>query len=113
MIFGKKRKMIDVRELQKRGVVRIPKREVQVNTNDEGFVDLNTSSNTTDFDFNSPTENSKEGTYTKREIDEKIINLDNKIYKIEQRLELIERKLGISDVSIQGNTNSSGSLIGW
>ena len=40
MIFRKKMKMIDIRELQKRGVVRIPQKDIVVPTNNEGFIEL-------------------------------------------------------------------------
>lgn len=126
MLFRKKRDMVDVRELQRRGVVRIPKNEVVVPTNKEGFVELGSSgkigalsgggekkvSNASFFGYNksSQTVSSSSSTesYTKREVDSRMIDLDNKLYKIEQRLELIERKLGL------GSSSSSGDgLIGW
>jgi hypothetical protein len=109
MLFKKKKRMIDVRELQKRGVVRIPKKDIVVPTNREGFVEFGTngkptqqtSTSTTNSDLfgfaniaSSPS-TSSDG-YTKREADAKIIELDNKIYKIEQRIELLEKKLDIN-----------------
>jgi hypothetical protein len=89
MWFGKK-KMVDVRDLQKRGIVRIPKNEDVVSSNRGGFVDLRDSrlKKTT---FSTETEG-----YNKKEVDEKIIELDNKIYKLEQRVELLERKVGVN-----------------
>jgi hypothetical protein len=40
MIFKKKVGMVDIRELQKRGVVRIPRKNIIVPRSSEGFVDL-------------------------------------------------------------------------
>ena len=110
MIFGKKKRMIDVRELQRRGVVRIPKRDIVILTDQNGFIEFGiktkpTSETTTEtsspsefVDFlgrsNSaaavpqPTENRLES--------ERITELDNKIYKLEQRIELLERKLDVN-----------------
>ncbi|MCH7850140.1 MAG: hypothetical protein IH845_00675 [Nanoarchaeota archaeon] len=138
MIFKKRKGMIDLRELQKRGVVRIPRRDIIIPTNSDGFVELkgttknnpSTSENSTKpssnnfFNFleSSPTEpamdsftpessnnfsNQIDG-YDKREVDEKIVNLDNKIYKLEQRLELVERKL-----DIENKENAGPGIIGW
>ena len=126
MIFGKKRKMIDVRELQRRGVVRIPKKDIVVPTNREGFVEFGanaqpitpqTDSTETsrpsvmDFLGTSPatttppedpavSENGMES--------ERITELDNKIYKLEQRIELLERKL---DINPQSEPNLG--VMGW
>ena len=127
--------MIDVRELQKRGVVRLPKRKIDIPKNEDGFVELGkqtkTSSNqtttnetqaTSNADFfgfmDTPTtnennqstnqfNNSPDG-YNKREVDTKITNLDNKIYKLEQRIELLERKLEVG----QSSEPSTGAM-GW
>lgn len=44
MIFNRnKNRMVDIRELQKRGVVRIPKKEIKAPTTSEGFVELSNS----------------------------------------------------------------------
>lgn len=127
--------MIDVRELQRRGVVRIPKSDVEVPTNREGFVEFGTngviqpesrslstsakptaSSNTEFFGFMDSTTNTPapsefstepEG-YNKREVDAKITELDNKIYKLENRMELIEKKLDVNQPS-----NSNVGVMGW
>lgn len=111
--------MIDVRELQRRGVVRIPKKDIVVSTDDNGFVELGatsqnpqpeTSSNAELFNM-TPTENSfstQSDGYNKREVDAKMTTLDNKIYKLEQRIELLERKLDVNKPS-----ESSPGLIGW
>ena len=125
MIFRKKKRMIDLRELQKRGVVNLPKKDIVIPTDNQGFIELNSNSarfetftpeeksktqgNANFFGFmdNSKPSNSSTETdgYNKREVDEKITNLDNKIYKLEQRVELLERKLNVN----QSNNN----LIGW
>ncbi|MFH1237988.1 MAG: hypothetical protein ABIH79_01185 [archaeon] len=125
MIFGKKKRMIDVRELQRRGVVRIPRQERVIPTDSSGFVELGTnskstsstsptSSNSNFFSFMENTPSTKEtfGTesdgYNKREVDTKITELDNKIYKLEQRTELLEKKLDVN----QPNNSNIGSM-GW
>ncbi len=134
MLFNKnKNKMIDIRELQKRGVVRIPKKNIDIPTDNEGFVELGqtqkssaintkspTVSNTDFFGFantvSQPTTanqqpatnfNNSTDSYNKREVDQKITDLDNKIYKLEQRLELLEKKLDINQP-----TNNVG-VMGW
>ena len=125
MIFRKKRKMIDVRELQRRGVVRIPKNSIPIQTNREGFVDLRgnktlknatpPTSNSELFGFMSPSTDAQpqkfsteSDGYNKREVDTKITDLDNKIYKLENRIELLEKKIGINQSS-----NSSVGVMGW
>ncbi len=128
MIFGKKKKdMVDLRELQKRGVVRIPRKNIVVPTNADGFVELDkttknkkpitndsSQSNADFFGFmdnsSSESENSfsKESDgYDKREVDTKVSELDNKIYKLEQRIELLEKKLDVNQ-----STNNVG-VMGW
>jgi hypothetical protein len=128
MIFNKKkRRMVDVRELQKRGVVRIPRKEISIPTTSEGFIELgqttktqepetNSQENANFFGFmdNSESDSPQPQTfatesdgYNKREVDAKITNLDNKIYKLEQRLELLEKKLDVNQP-----TNNVGAM-GW
>ena len=129
-MFFRKKKMVDVRELQRRGIVRIPRNETEVITDKEGFVDLNSPSNKTIstpkpkssglFSFMNPSSDSSSSYsdpptqsefstetngYNKREVDVKIESLDNKIYKLEQRIELLERKAGVGA--------SSTPSIGW
>ncbi len=132
MFFKKKKGMIDVRELQRRGVVRIPKNDIVIPTNQDGFVEFNgnqkpatvntqtpTNSNTEFFGFmdsssnTTPSSTSSEFStesdgYDKREVDEKITSLDNKIYKLENRIELLEKKLDISQSS-----NTPVGVMGW
>ncbi|MCK5450003.1 hypothetical protein KAI32_04000 [Candidatus Pacearchaeota archaeon] len=129
MIFGKKKKMIDVRELQRRGVVRIPKQDIIIPADSSGFVELGTtpkpeisaqsteSSNSDFFNFmenipSTPSTTETFGTesdgYNKREVDIKITDLDNKIYKLEQRIELLERKLDVNQPS-----GSDVGVMGW
>ena len=114
--------MVDIRELQKRGVVRIPKKEFVVPTNSEGFVEFGSSkpseiskSSSKDIGFFGSNSSTKEtfstetNGYNKREVDTKITNLDNKIYKMEQRIELLEKKVGVGS-----STDSNvGGMIGW
>src|SRR3989344_4114137 len=128
MIFKKNKKMIDVRELQRRGVVKLPEKEIVIPTDKTGFVDFSgkgdsvikkssKSQNNADFfgftgikrGSGSLSSSTGEG-YDKREVDEKVTNLDNKIYKLEQRIELLERKLGVGSSVGSGK---DGSLIGW
>jgi len=125
MLFRKKKRMIDVRELQRRGVVRIPKQDIVVPTNRDGFVEFGTSgkpktqsttsSNTEFFGFADSTPSSPSSSlspqtdgYNKREVDTKTIDLDNKIYKLEQRIELLEKKLDINQPS-----DTSVGVMGW
>ena len=119
MLF-KKKGMIDISELQRRGRIIIPDKDVDIPTDKEGFVDLRkheTRKQTIktpvkkSFSFfnnipaqtstPSPTQNFSTETegYNKREVDEKITELDNKVYKLEQRIELLERKAGVSSSS--------------
>jgi hypothetical protein len=128
MLFRKKKRMIDVRELQRRGVVRIPKRDIVVPTNRDGFVEFGakatpTSSSPTSstptsnselFGFMDTTSsepsnfsNSTDG-YDKREVDKKITNLDNKIYKLENRIEVLEKKLDINS-----SPSPNVGVMGW
>lgn len=104
----KKKKVVDVRDLQKRGIVRIPKEENVVPLSKDGFVDLGSSSgltNTSNKSFFGYGQDKKNGFstetdgYSKREVDQKIVDLDNKIYKLEQRVELLERKVGVNSSS--------------
>lgn len=119
MIFRKKKRMVDVRELQRRGVVRIPKDEIKIPRNKEGFIEVGNKltsesiSNSELFGFMDtvsperktfPTES--EG-YNKREVDEKITSLDNKIYRLENRMEVLEKKLNI------GQSSTNASVMGW
>jgi len=135
MVFRKKKKMVDVRELQKRGVVRIPRQRINAPTDKDGFVEIGkgtepglseapsggTTSNQNFFSFmsqsssagsafdneESPSTQESDG-YSKREVDSKVSDLDNKIYKLEQRVELLERKL---DVNQSGDSKVGAA--GW
>jgi len=143
MIFGKKKRMIDVRELQRRGVVRIPRENVVVPTDRDGFVEFggsgssegpgvssstssdSSSSNSEFFGFmgsgssgssaSSDSFPSSSDGYDKREVDEKIAELDNKIYKLEQRIELLERKLDVGGPSASSSdvSDSNVGVMGW
>ncbi len=92
-MFWKKKKMIDISRLHKRGI-KIPKTSETI-TNKEGFVEVPNSSSMSSSSFVSSPQSAD--SYDKREIDEKIERLDNLIYKLEQRIELLERKLGVDD----------------
>jgi hypothetical protein len=133
MIFRRKKKrMIDVGELARRGGVRKDNSGVpKFDTNKDGFVDFSkpevkrkiarTSSGNTSgsdgMDFLNVGNVSSGGTdfstekdgYSKREVDERIQKLDNVIYKMEQRIELLERKAGVGNSS----DNSSVGAMGW
>ena len=132
MIFKKKVGMVDVRELQKRGVVRIPRNDIVVPRSSDGFVDLNSNSEVSSSAVNDSLSGDSTGAsdflgftgssnissddsfsssvdgYDKREVDSKISDLDNKIYKLEQRIELLERKLDVN----QPSDNNVG-VMGW
>ncbi len=117
MFRRKKKGMLDIREMQRRGKIRIPKRRKEVNADSEGFVDVG--NNLSNVENNSKNEGNsgrmlsfmdsssdnfsteKEG-YSKKEVDQRLEAMDNKIYKLEQRIELLERK-----------TSSSPSGISW
>jgi len=114
MLFKKKKRMIDVRELQKRGVVRIPKKDIVVPTNRDGFVEFGTSSKSTPqtqstnselFGFIDTPSTNQQSTI---ESSSRITDLDNKIYKLEQRIELLEKKLDINKP-----TESNLGPMGW
>ncbi|MFH0711861.1 MAG: hypothetical protein V1889_02015 [archaeon] len=112
MFFKKKKRMIDVRELQKRGVVRIPKKDIVVPTNRDGFVEFGSKNRPTTS--NQQTTNSElfgfMDTTNSRlpNPDSRITNLDNKIYKLEQRIELLEKKLNINN-----STEQKLGPMGW
>jgi len=129
-MFWKKKKMIDVRELQRRGVLRIPRKGSEVVTNRDGFVEIggksdvsassivsSTSSSDSDalgfMDVSSGASSavsSGEG-YSKREVDLRIEKLDSLIYKLEQRIEVLERKAGVGG-SLGGGGSSVGGSVG-
>ncbi len=118
MLFRKK-KDVDMRDLQRRGLIRIPKQEVELETDRNGFVDLSSGQlktpNPVKDNLTSPApepgffnfldnSSSNQTTLTssdseRREFTRKLEELDNKIYKLEQRIELIERKSGVGNSS--------------
>jgi len=123
MIFRKKKRMIDVRELQKRGVVRIPKKDSIVPTNPDGFVEFGPdskpietetttapSSNTEFFGFmdSSPSTSTTTSGTTGRNESERMTELDNKIYKLENRIELLEKTLDVNQPE-----DTSVGVMGW
>jgi hypothetical protein len=116
-MFFKKKKDVDLRELQKRGLIRVPKKEVEIETDRNGFVDLRNTSTTSEgstsensstesnfFNFMDNTSSSlpaskQDSEKEKRETTRKFEEMDNKIYKLEQRIELLERKVGVGNSS--------------
>jgi hypothetical protein len=122
MLFVKKKKMIDVRELQRRGVVRIPKQDIVVPTDREGFVEFGSNAQsiqtTQTSEETSPTPNVMDflGSSSAAAVpsssnhaeSERITELDNKIYKLEQRIELLEKKLDVNQPSEQNL-----GVMGW
>ena len=123
MIFRKKKRMIDVRELQRRGVVRIPKQDIVVPTDRDGFVEFGggtkqvnpettptSSSNANFFGFmdSSSSAATVPSASTGGNESERITELGNKIYKLEQRIELLEKKLDINQSS-----EPSVGVMGW
>ncbi|MEM4181619.1 MAG: hypothetical protein QXX68_00485 [Candidatus Pacearchaeota archaeon] len=106
MLFKKRKKIIDLTELQRRGIIRPPKKEKEIKTDKQGFVDLSQNSTSSASSFSdpflfaeNPTTQNNDDFYKKREVDRKIEELDNKIYKLEQRIELLERKVGVGNYS--------------
>jgi hypothetical protein len=125
MLF-KKKEMIDVEELRKRGRIAKPG-TVLPPTNKQGFIDMSkkvagkpemieTTNETSSsiapssggfFGFMDSSSSSSSSSsfstetngYNKQEVDRKIETLDNKIYKLEQRVELLERKVGVNQSS--------------
>ena len=109
MIFGRKKRMIDVRELQRRGVVRIPKRDIVVPTDNNGFVELEASTRPSNaMDFLGSSSAATVPSSSNRMDSERMTELDNKIYKLEQRIELLERKLDINQ-----SPEPSVGIMGW
>ncbi len=122
MLFRRK-KDVDLRDLQRRGLIRIPKKEVEIETDRNGFIDLgpNNSTSQTPLKEESQTTSSSPGFFNfidnpsdnrtlgsansssmeqeRRDMTRKIEELDNKIYKLEQRIELLERKSGVGSSS--------------
>ncbi|MFZ5955515.1 MAG: hypothetical protein ACOYT4_03745 [Nanoarchaeota archaeon] len=39
-MFNNKKDMVDIRELQRRGILRIPKEDIEIATNREGYIEL-------------------------------------------------------------------------
>lgn len=122
MLFGKKKKMIDIRTLHRGSVVRTPKKVISATSPSGGYVDFSSknakstvvaSSAMSFLDSRSSASDktsfsTESDGYSKREVDAKMTELDNKVYRLEQRVELLERKAGV------GGTSSQGSgLIGW
>ncbi len=122
MVFGRKKRMIDVGELQRQGKIQPMSTGSAISTNNEGFIELGEKSAekpieeeaAPNIDFFNVTSTSETATfseeasgYSKREVDAKMQELDNKLYKMEQRIELLERKAGVNEPA--GN----GSVIGW
>ncbi len=114
-ILRRNKKMIDIREMQRRGIIKIPPTTQQKNvpTNNEGFVDFSQQettetpqiqSNTSFFGFmdnpttsnNTTTSNGTNNSSDEiRKISSQLSDLDNKLYKMEQRIEVLEKKSSI------------------
>lgn len=123
MWWRKKKKMIDIRELQKRGF-KIPSSKAEIVTDAGGFIELgkNPVSNMATsqvegaassvsgevgmFGFmdtagsKGSSVGSSFGSEELRKISTQLSDLDNKIYKLEQRIELLERKAGVGAGSV-------------
>lgn len=130
-MFWKKKKMVDVRELHKRGIVNLNKQDVMIPTDKEGYVELGDKgfkslepkSKKVGFSFYGNSDSSDDSSsissvssgdgYSKRDIDTRLEKLDNTLYKLEQRLEVIERKLGVnSSMSSDSNSEDVGGAFG-
>ena len=101
MWWRKRKRMIDIRKLQKKGI-KIPEEKNNV-INSNGFVELEKNTPTLSdssesggiFGFMDNAGHEKTDSEELRKISSQISDLDNKLYKLEQRIELIEKKLGI------------------
>ena len=123
MFWKRKKKMIDIAEMQRKGLIKIPQKDVELETDKEGFVNVGSGGSgisetktpqsdgffgfmdnpSSGFNASPKSDFSEE---TARKLSQLISDLDNKLYKIEQRIELLERKLGVGD-------SGSTSAIGW
>ncbi len=130
MAFGKKKDMVDIRDIPKRNI-NLPNGKDFVAKDGYGFVDLtrkpksvsvgqtkklettqaNSSPSAFSFFDSSPSfqqtapSSNDETKELLRKLSTQISDLDSKIYQLEQRMELVEKKLGVGD--------SSSSSIGW
>ena len=115
-MWFKKKKDVDLRDLHRKGLIKMPKKETEVETDRDGFVDLGSSNQQTTMNDNLSQTGSNSSFFstfdtpqvdssnqpsqnTDRELTRKLEELDNKIYKLEQRIELLERKSGVGNNS--------------
>jgi formylmethanofuran dehydrogenase subunit E-like metal-binding protein len=124
MLFRRK-KDVDLRDLQKKGLIRIPREEVNLKTDRNGFIEFDRPNNNlkkdeitspvseTNFfnilDDNSNLNNSLSKNNSQannnlnqnelRELTRKFEEIDNKLYRLEQRIEVLERKSNLGDSS--------------
>jgi hypothetical protein len=144
MLFSKRRKdMIDIRELQKRGVVRIPKRNINIPTTPEGFVELGstqktsytkttspeTQSNTNFFGFmnNSNTKSKLNGAMS---TEDQIPNtefpsfstesegynkreVDAKTSDLDNKIYKLEQRIELLEKKLDVNQQSNTGVMGW
>ena len=128
MVFGFKKKMIDVGEMQKQGRILPPNVNREFATDNDGFVEVNgtkvervsgtkASENFSGMDMINQSSSSSipitQSTVLNR-LDEKMKDLDRILYKLEQRVELLERKAGVGfhgDAS--ADISALGNMSGW
>lgn len=123
MVFGFKKKMIDVGEMQKQGRVLPPNMNRNFDTDSEGFVNINGAKmervsgtaasqrfDSSDMIHSEISSNSQKNILNR--LDDRIKDLDRILYKLEQRVELLERKAGISFGGNSSGESALGSL-GW
>ncbi|MEM4605507.1 MAG: hypothetical protein QW103_00525 [Candidatus Pacearchaeota archaeon] len=106
MFFKKRKKIIDLTELQRQKIIPTLKKEKVLNLDRKGFANMAQTSSDSSSDFSDPflfaeKQNPEQSTnknyfYKKIEIGRKFEEIDKKIYKLEQRIELLERKLNIN-----------------
>ncbi len=89
MIFGKRKDMIDISELQKQGKIISSTNEVNIPTDKDGFIEVGNS-------FQSKKNPINDNNDVQR-LNSRIQEMDRIIYKLEQRIELLERKLGVDN----------------
>tara|TARA_Y100000310_G_scaffold228284_1_gene230595 strand:+ start:3014 stop:3433 length:420 start_codon:yes stop_codon:yes gene_type:complete len=139
MIFRKKKKMIDIRELQKRSVVRIPKEDIVIPTNKEGFVEfgnvrqINSSNSSQETNRGFSDLDNKKEEFTNpldfldsntpspgREfsIQEEGYNkreVDSKIFELDNKIYKLEQRIELLErkAGVNDSSDSTNGVMGW
>lgn len=144
MLFPRRRKdMVDIRELQKRGVVRIPKRNINIPTTAEGFVEIGstqkepsseatsseTQSNANFFGF-MENSNTKSGPSRVMSAENQIPNtnspsfsnesegynkreVDAKTSDLDNKIYKLEQRIELLEKKLDINQSSNTGVMGW